>query len=179
LTISVLINNAGILIRAPEDDLPALRQAYNTMLNTNLTSVAVLTTAFLPLLHKSPDPKVINITSGLGSIANTLTKKMGRFPPYGASKVGMNGLTAHMQTAENDRIAAEEVKGEGIKEGRIKYYAVAPGLLKTALTAFHGLGKDPKEGTGAVIRLMEDQEGKYPAGTQWEFVEEGMRVVPW
>jgi len=176
LTISVLINNAGILIRAPEDDLPALRQAYNTMLNTNLTSVAVLTTAFLPLLHKSPDPKVINITSGLGSIANTLTKKMGRFPPYGASKVGMNGLTAHMQTAENDRIAAEEVKGAGL---RIKYYAVAPGLLKTALTAFHGLGKDPKEGTGAVIRLMEDQEGKYPAGTQWEFVEEGMRVVPW
>ncbi|OCK97824.1 short chain dehydrogenase/reductase family protein [Cenococcum geophilum 1.58] len=176
--LDVLINNAGILIRAPEDDLPALRQAYNTMLNTNLTSVAILTTAFLPLLHKSPDPKVINITSGLGSIANTLTKKMGRLPPYGASKVGMNGLTAHMQTAENDRIAAEEVKGEGIKEGRIKYYVVAPGLLKTALTSFH-LGKDPKDGTGAVVRLIEDQEGKYPAGTQWEFVEEEMRVVPW
>jgi len=27
--------------------------------------------------------------------------------------------------------------------------------------------------------LIEDQEGKYPAGTQWEFVEEEMRVVPW
>ena len=114
MTISVLINNAGILIRAPEDDLPALRQAYNTMLNTNLTSVAILTTAFLPLLHKSPDPKVINITSGLGSIANTLTKKMGRLPSYGASKVGMNGLTAHMQTAENDRIAAEEVDRKSV-----------------------------------------------------------------
>lgn len=176
--LDVLVNNAGILVRAPDDGLSTLREAYNNTPNTNLTSIAILTTAFLPLLHKSPDPKVINITSGLGSITNTLTKKMGRFPPHGASKVGMNGLTAHMQTMENDRIAAEEAKGEGIKGGHIKYHVVAPGVLKTAFTRFHESEKDPKEGAGAVITLMEDQEGKYPGGTQWEFVEEEMRIIP-
>jgi hypothetical protein len=35
-----------------------LRDMMNETVNVNLTSVAVLTTEFLPLLHKSSDPKV-------------------------------------------------------------------------------------------------------------------------
>ncbi|OCL02960.1 NAD(P)-binding protein [Glonium stellatum] len=176
--LDVLINNAGVLIRTQDADLPTLRKAYNDMLNINLTSVAVITTALLPLLQKAADPKVINITSGLGSIVNTLTKKMGRYPPYGASKVGLNGLTAHMQTTENDRVTAELAEGKrtDAKFGKVKYYVVAPGVLRTAFTRFADIGKDPKLGAEAVVRLM---EGEYPGGTQWEWEGGEMREIPW
>jgi len=36
---------------------------------------------------------------------------MARAPAYSASKVGMNGLTAHLQVGENDRVAAESAIG--------------------------------------------------------------------
>ena len=64
----------------------------------------------MPLLYKATSSKIINVTSRLNSIVNTLTKKMGRFPSYGSSKISMNGVTVHMQTAENDRTAAEDAK---------------------------------------------------------------------
>lgn len=51
------------------------------MLNINLTSVAVVSFAFLPLLRKAAESKVINITSGIGSMINTLAKKMVRYAP--------------------------------------------------------------------------------------------------
>lgn len=176
----VLVNNAGILIFKPSDDsLSALRSTYTKQLDTNLTSVAVLTTAFMPLLHKAPSPKVINVTSGLGSIANTLTKKMGRFPPYGSSKIGMNGATVHMQTAENDRIAAEEEKGESKEDGRIRFYVIQPGVLKTAFTNNVAWGKEASAGAEVIVRLMMDAEGKYPGGTYWEFEDGEMKQVPW
>lgn len=76
----MLINNAGILVFKPVDDsLSALRDTYTKQLSVNLTSVAIVTTAFAPLLHKAAEPIVINVTSGLGSITNTLTKKMVAF----------------------------------------------------------------------------------------------------
>ena len=176
---TVLINNAGILTVIPDYSLPTLRKTTNDMLNANLTSVAVLSTAFLSLLHNAPKPKVINITSGLGSIANTLTKKMARYAPYGITKVGVNGLTAHMQVFENDRIAAEEAEGKAKENGKIGYYSVAPGLLNTAFTHYSAMGKDPKIGAEVVVRLINDEKGVYEAGSQWEFEDGEMKRVPW
>lgn len=149
------------------------------MTSVHLTSVAVITTAFLPLLHKAPSPRVINITSGLGSITNTLTKKMGRVPHYGASKIGMNGATMHMQTAEIDRIAAQQVEGRTVKDGRIRFYVVQPGVLKTAFANYPAVGKDPDDGAEAAVRLAVDDGDTYPGGTYWEFERGEMRTVPW
>ena len=175
----VLINNAGIMTIIADFSLPTLRKTCNSMLDVNLTSLAVISTAFSPLLHKAAKPKVINITSGLGSMTNTLTKKMPRYAPYGISKVGTNGLTAHMQAAENDRIATEEMEGKGKDEGRIRFYSAAPGLLKTAFTHYSTLGKDPQDGAEVIVRLMADEKGAYEGGSQYEFEEGEMRLVPW
>lgn len=84
--LDVLINNAGIIRRPPPGDLSALRTAFNEVLDTNLTSVAVVTEAFTPLLRKSTDPKVINVSSGLGSIQNSLTKKWAGRPSTGPAR---------------------------------------------------------------------------------------------
>ncbi|KAI0741611.1 short chain dehydrogenase/reductase family protein [Daedaleopsis nitida] len=179
--LDVLINNAGIL-RNPrdDDDLSVIRQTYDELLSTNLTSVAVITYAFKPLLYKSADPKVINVTSGLGSIQNALTKKIGRAPAYGASKVGLNGLTIHMQVMENDRMKAPE-GDSGSPSGlpRIRFYVVQPGVLKTAFSGFWALAKEPEAGAEVVYHLAVDDKKTYEGGSYWEFEEGSMRQVPW
>lgn len=177
--LDILVNNAGIIQRPPEDDLARIRQTYNHILNVNITSVAVLTIAFTPLLYKSSDPKVINISSGLGSIHNSLTKKMGRSPPYGASKIGLNGLTVHMQVAENDRIEAEAKDGQKTGKPRIRYFVCAPGALKTRFTNFYQLGRSPQDGAEVVVQLLADEKHTYEGGSYWEYEAGEMREVPW
>ena len=86
-----------------QGDLADVRQTHTDVLSVNITPVVVVPHAFLPLLYKSADPKVINVTSGIGSMHTALTKKMGRSPPYGASKIGMNGFTVHMRTGREER----------------------------------------------------------------------------
>jgi NAD(P)-dependent dehydrogenase (short-subunit alcohol dehydrogenase family) len=126
--------------------------------------------AFRPLLDRSSQPKVINITSGLGSIANTLNTKMASLPLYGVSKVALNGLTAHLQAGEN----TNKDKAEGSK---IRFYTVAPGVLNTTLVFLHNKGKDPAVGAEVVIQLLMSDE--YPGGTQWEFKDDKMQEIPW
>ncbi|KAL1877677.1 hypothetical protein Plec18167_004643 [Paecilomyces lecythidis] len=203
--LDVLINNAGILRRTPDqnESLTSIRNTYNEILNVNLTSVAVICAAFTPLLYRSSNPKVINVSSGLGSIQNALTKKMGRSVPYGTSKVGVNGLTAHLQVLENDRVQAEEgsaesglaahmrgagndraqvdgsLKSDSRSKPRIRYFACQPGVLKTAFSNYFPQGKDPADGAEVVVRLLGDDEGKYEGGSYWEFVDGEMKIVPW
>jgi short-subunit dehydrogenase involved in D-alanine esterification of teichoic acids len=69
--LDILINNAG----TAGQDLPpdrSLRQVYDHCFSVNVTSAALLTEAMTPLLEKSKLPKVIFITSRLGSIAGVL-----------------------------------------------------------------------------------------------------------
>ncbi|MCJ1351596.1 MAG: hypothetical protein MMC33_001580 [Icmadophila ericetorum] len=177
--LDVLINNAGIGVLPPDNSLSALRKAYTSMCSTNLSSVAIMTTAFLPLLYNSSDPKVINISSGTGSIQNCLNgDKMPHIPSYGGIKIGLNGMMAHMQMAELDRSAA--VASTGAAGGAtVRFYVVSPGLLKTALTGFREGARDPKRGAEVVVRLALNEEGTFEGGTFWSFEEGEMRKVPW
>ena len=93
---------------------------------------------------------------------------MARAPAYGASKVGMNGLSVHMQVEENDR--AEET--------RINTFVVAPGLLSTSFTGFSKEGKDPEEGAEAVVRLaLEETDFEGGSFLEWDGGE--LKRVPW
>ncbi|KAK3360561.1 short chain dehydrogenase/reductase family protein [Lasiosphaeria hispida] len=180
--LDVLVNNAGILRgMGMADDTPpvAIRSIFNEVLSVHITSVAVVTLAFKQLLHRSPAPKVINVTSGLGSITNVLTpgRRMARTPAYGASKVGMNGLTAHLQVGENDRAAAQAVDHPDM--ARIHFYISNPGVLSTNFTGFHPMGGPPQQGAESIVRILADDEGSYDGAMQWEYVDGEMRQVPW
>ncbi|KAI1265887.1 short chain dehydrogenase/reductase family protein [Xylariaceae sp. FL1019] len=175
--LDVLVNNAGILGRKPgRDNLAEIRAAYDELLSTNLTSVAVVTEAFTELLYKSQDPKVISISSGLGSMHNALTKKMGRFPPYGCSKIGLNGLMVHFQVAENDRVKAGGVDSE---KPRIRYYVCQPGALHTSFSNYHPGLRMPDRGAEVIVRLVADDEKLYEGGSYWEYEDDKMKQVPW
>jgi NAD(P)-dependent dehydrogenase (short-subunit alcohol dehydrogenase family) len=68
--IDVLINNAGI--PGPYGDASELTAAQAlAVYDVNVFGVIRATTAFLPLLRRSADPVIVNVTSGLGSLAAT------------------------------------------------------------------------------------------------------------
>ena len=68
--VDVLINNAGVV--GPNSDPGTLTGAdILGVLDVNVAGVVRTTTAFLPLLRKSADPVIVNVSSGLGSLAFT------------------------------------------------------------------------------------------------------------
>lgn len=125
---------------------------------------------------------------------------MGRAPAYGASKIGLNGLTVHMQVAENDRVSGDNgisslrthINGTGTGtivdvgvdrdervKPRIRFYVCAPGVLKTAFSRYYPAGKEPEDGAEVAVRLIEDDGGLYEGGSYWEVEEGEMKRVPW
>jgi NAD(P)-dependent dehydrogenase (short-subunit alcohol dehydrogenase family) len=107
-------------------------------------------------------------------MTNALTRKMGRAPTYGASKVGLNGLSVHLQVEENDRVQA----GVRPQDPRIRMFVVAPGLLRTAFTRFLDKARDPKDGAEVVVRLALE-EVTFDGGDFVEFEGGQLRTVPW
>jgi NAD(P)-dependent dehydrogenase (short-subunit alcohol dehydrogenase family) len=173
--IAVLINNAGIVALPDTSSLSAIRKGYNDMFSTNTASVAVIIAAFTPLLLRSSAPKVINISSGLGSLGLSGVRKMAQIPAYAVSKSALNALTVQLHILEDGRVANGDGAGKGIK-----YFAAAPGLMKTRFNGFLKFGKDPKVNAEVVIKLLESSgEDGYPGGTFWEFEQGEMKQVPW
>ncbi|RDW69445.1 hypothetical protein BP6252_08465 [Coleophoma cylindrospora] len=167
--VDVLINNAGIAIPygTGKGDLSELRSSFNTTMNTNVTSIAAVTEAFLPLLHASSIdlPKIINISSGRASLARSSSGTMAptMVVSYSISKAAVNALTIEMQKSER---------------GTVDVYCVNPGFCSTAFNGFKGT-KDPLLGAEVVVRLVLAERGKYRPGAFWEFEDGEMREVPW
>ncbi|GAA4010998.1 SDR family NAD(P)-dependent oxidoreductase [Allokutzneria multivorans] len=136
--LDVLINNAGIMTdTAPptESDVESFRRTYEA----NVFGVVAVTNAFLPALRRSASPRIVNISSGLASLAWSTA----RFPADGASaayrtsKAAVNALTV---------LYAQALAGEGFKVN-----ALGPGPRATAMNSF--VGGDPAEAAAGAVRL--------------------------
>jgi NAD(P)-dependent dehydrogenase (short-subunit alcohol dehydrogenase family) len=108
-----LVNNAAIDYdtdaRATTADLARVHRA----METNLFGAWRAALAFLPLLRRSPHPRLVNVSSGGGSIA---TMGPGT-PAYSVSKAALNALT---------RVLAAELRAD-----RVLVNAVCPGWVAT------------------------------------------------
>ncbi|KAI4211139.1 MAG: hypothetical protein LQ351_006039 [Letrouitia transgressa] len=162
--LDILINNAG-LAQLPGSSLIEQRASYNSTLNTNVASIAVLTSALMPLLLAAPSPRVIHNSSERGSLTRNLA---GTMPPtmvvaYNVSKTALNALTIQ----------------QAIAEPRVKFYAANPGFCKTAFNGFQGF-RDPLDGAKVFVELAFAPEGKYQGGF-WEMGDQDLeaRTVPW
>jgi NAD(P)-dependent dehydrogenase (short-subunit alcohol dehydrogenase family) len=149
-----LVNNAAIDYdtdaRATTADLDRVHAA----LETNLFGAWRTTLAFLPLLRRSPHPRVVNVSSGSGSLAD-----MGAgTPAYSVSKASLNALT---------RILAAELRSDGVLVN-----AVCPGWVATDMG---GAGGRPvADGAASVTwAVLLDDDG--PTGG---FFRDG-RPVAW
>ncbi|WP_367319349.1 SDR family oxidoreductase [Streptomyces sp. HUAS ZL42] len=126
----VLVNNAAILYdtwaRARTADLDEVRRA----LDTNLFGAWQVTQALLPLLERSPHPRVVNVSSEGGSLAGMT----GGTPAYSVSKAALNALT---------RLLAGELRGHGVLVN-----AVCPGWTATDMG---GGGRPVPEGAVGIV----------------------------
>jgi NAD(P)-dependent dehydrogenase (short-subunit alcohol dehydrogenase family) len=118
----------------------------------------------LPLLRKSPNARIVNVSSGAGSLArNSDRGHRGRSmfgPVYPASKTALNALTIAM---------AIELEPEGIKVN-----AVSPGFIKTNLNNYAGT-QTVEEGALEPVRLaLLGPDGPTGTFTRWE-----NETIPW
>jgi NAD(P)-dependent dehydrogenase (short-subunit alcohol dehydrogenase family) len=133
--LDVLINNAGIS-SADVTGANALR-----VFDTNAIGVIRVTQAALPLLEKSNNPVVVNVSSALGSFwaVTNPDRRQFHFPSivYGASKAAVSMLTVqYARTFPN-----------------IKFNAVEPGFTATDLTPFSSAGQPVEIGAQVIVRL--------------------------
>ncbi len=137
--LDVLVNNAGITggrLKPEEVTADTMRQTFET----NVFGVVRVTQAFLPLLHKSEAPVIVNVSSGLGSFAlvtnpETMESKVNALP-YTSSKSALTMLTVQYAKALPD----------------IRVNVVDPGPTATDLNGYAG-PQTVAEGTDAIVKM--------------------------
>ncbi|PRX10915.1 UNVERIFIED_ORG: NAD(P)-dependent dehydrogenase (short-subunit alcohol dehydrogenase family) [Martelella mediterranea] len=172
--LDILINNAAIS-RANRQESEAVddyaQRSRATLISvdevraiweTNVFGVLVVTQAFVPLLRKSEAARIVNVSSGLGSLTVNSTPNPYRAifnPGYGASKTALNAITLAF---------AIDLESEGIKVN-----AVTPGFTRTALNNYEGT-ETVQQGAAEAVRVALSSED--PTGTFTGSVNE---TYPW
>ena len=174
--LDVLVNNAAISNtgRLPGQTVEAyarLNRASTVALDevrkiweTNVFGVLAVYQAMLPLLQEAPAARIVNVSSGAGSLTrNSDPAHPGRSlfgPAYAASKTALNAITVAMAI--------------DLETTAIKVNAVSPGFIKTNLNNYEGTGT-LEEGAREPVRLaMLGPDGPSGTFTRWENV-----TIPW
>ncbi len=152
--LDVLVNNAGISTTADVNGPTAIR-----VFDTNVIGIVRVTQAALPLLEKSENPVVVNVSSDLGSFwaVTNPERRQFHYPAivYGASKAAVSMLTVQYAKALP----------------QIKFNAVEPGFTATDLTPFSAAGQPVEKGAQVIVRMATiDTNG--PTGTFQENEDE-------
>ncbi len=134
-SLDVLVNNAGIGsdfgVAGVDPDFEAIGRA----LDTNFFGAYRLTVALLPLLRRSDHPRVVNVSSGMGGIA-----EMGGWSPgYRVSKAALNAMT---------RILSTELADEGVLVN-----SACPGFVATDMGGPMGATKPVEDGASGIVWL--------------------------
>jgi NAD(P)-dependent dehydrogenase (short-subunit alcohol dehydrogenase family) len=140
--LDVLVNNAGI--NDPADGSPGAADlgAVRRVMETNFIGTVAVTQAMLPLLRKSTAARIVNVSSGLGSLKWNADPNWEYAPVkllgYNASKAAMNMLTVQL---------AYELRGTTIKVN-----AANPGYTATDLNGNRGT-QTVAQGAAETVRL--------------------------
>ncbi len=173
--LDLLVNNAAIsntrkgnlslqeyakITLASNASLDEIRAVWET----NVFGVLAVYQAMLPLLRESSDARIINVSSGVGSLTDNADRGHpyhARFSPvYSASKAALNAITLAMMI---------ELESTGIKVN-----LVSPGFTKTNLNGYEGTAS-VEEGSREVVRVaLLGPEGPTGTFTRWENV-----TIPW
>jgi NAD(P)-dependent dehydrogenase (short-subunit alcohol dehydrogenase family) len=136
--LDVLINNAGINGGSPYTALDANMDQFIAAFNTNVFGVARVTQAFIDLLRKSPQPRIVNVSTSVGSLSlqsdpSWPAYEYAKYAVYGSSKAALNMYTVHLA------------------------YELRPGYTSTDFT-FHNGGEVEVAGNRIVKYVLIDQD---------------------
>ncbi|MUL41457.1 SDR family oxidoreductase [Streptomonospora sp. PA3] len=157
--LDVLVNNAGIAGRTDggaQDPTTLDLDVLRTVLDTNVFGAVRVTNAMLPLLRRAPSPRIVNMSSNMGSLTLQTGPIMAAYAP---SKTLLNSITAQYarRLADTDIIVN----------------AACPGYVATDFTGFNA-PRTPEQGAAIAIRLATLPDDGPRGGF---FDDEG--AVPW
>lgn len=155
--LDVLINNAGILGDMPQDPSSVSIENYKKVFQTNVFGTIEVTQQFLALLKKSEFPRIVNVSSEVGSLAENSNPNWLKydsvkpfFTIYGASKSAVNAYTIAL---------AYELRNTNFKVN-----SVTPGHTATDFNNYKG-SKTVEEGAQPIVlcATLSDKEatGKF------------------
>lgn len=129
-SLDVLINNAGILGGMQQTSLDAGVVTFKEVYDTNLFGVISVTQAFIGLLKNSDEPRIVNVTSGLGSLTLHTDPSWKYYQvkaaAYVSSKAALNAYTI--------------VLAYDLRDTAFKVNAVDPGYTATDFNHHSGPG---------------------------------------
>jgi NAD(P)-dependent dehydrogenase (short-subunit alcohol dehydrogenase family) len=142
-----LVNNAAIKLEmAPSPPSQSRLEIVRTTFETNVFGTIRVTLAMVPLLRRSAAPRIVFVSSGLGSLtlATTDGTKYQSKPmlSYNPSKAAINAIAVQF---------ANELGVEGFKVN-----VADPGYTNTDMTkpdANHGGNRTAAQGAAVVVRL--------------------------
>ncbi len=140
--LDVLVNNAGIALDWGAKPSTTSIENLRLVFETNFFGVIAMMQAFLPLLHKAPEARIVNMSSSLGSLArhsypDGMFKEMVELS-YNASKTALNAATVEF---------ANE-----LRDTPIKVNAVCPGYVATDLNN-HGGPRTTEQGAKIAVKM--------------------------
>lgn len=160
--LDLLINNAGIAGAMPQNIASYAMANLREVFETNFFGAVQTTQQFIPLLKRSKTPRIINVSSELGSLATHQQSHNPNYEIYDAyscSKTALNAFTVMLAHALHPQ--------------KFKVNSVTPGYTATDLNANQGT-QTVAEGAHSIMRYaMEDEDG--PTGGF--FREE--KQIPW
>jgi NAD(P)-dependent dehydrogenase (short-subunit alcohol dehydrogenase family) len=157
--LDVLVNNAGIAGRTDggaQDPTTLDLDVVRTVLDTNVLGVVRVTNAMLPLLRRAHSPRIVNMSSNMGSLTLQTGPVMAAYAP---SKSMLNSVTAQYARA--------------LADTRVLVNAACPGYVATDFTGF-AAPRTAEQGAAIAIRLATLPDDGLRGGF---FDDEG--VVPW
>jgi NAD(P)-dependent dehydrogenase (short-subunit alcohol dehydrogenase family) len=135
--IDVLINNAGVYADKDTSILKADRDHLIASFNTNSLGPVEMVQEFLPLLRKSDDARVINVSSGYGQLNGMSTE----LPGYCLSKFLLNGITIML---------SRKLESEGIVVN-----SVCPGWVRTDMGGSNA-SRSVEQGASGIVWLADE-----------------------
>ena len=175
--LDVLVNNAAISNTRKTQNGMSLREyakislpsnssldEVRAVFETNVFGVLAVTQAMLPLLREAPAARIVNVSSGVGSLTRNSDPaypyRSAFGPIYPASKTALNAITLGF---------AIELESTGIKVN-----AVSPGFTKTNLNGYEGTESVEEGAAEAVRAALLGPDG--PTGT---FTHAKLGKLPW
>ncbi|MDH2430496.1 SDR family oxidoreductase [Sphaerisporangium sp. TRM90804] len=141
--LDVLVNNAGVTGGLPQEPTTVDPAVVRVAVETNVIGVIRVTNAMLPLLRRSASPRIVNMSSTVGSLTRQ-TASGGELTSgplsvaYSPSKTFLNAVTVQY---------ARE-----LRDTNILINAGCPGYCATDLNGFRGV-RTPEQGAAIAIRL--------------------------
>jgi NAD(P)-dependent dehydrogenase (short-subunit alcohol dehydrogenase family) len=152
--LDVLVNNAGILLDDDKDILTTTPEIFETTLRTNTLGALLVSQTFVPFLKKSDAPRIVNVSSGGGQLADGAD---GWAPAYCISKTALNGVTSQLAAALP----------------KFAVNSVCPGWVRTDMGGENAT-RSVAEGASGIVWLVSDAP-QSETGKFWR----DRKVIPW